>query len=88
MTVSGCLRVWEGHSGSWRIAARDNLGPGRLEVETDPGEAYPFSYTAGLRSQLDVAFRWSEQRDTTLLLWIGLEGPGRRGEEACRPSVG
>jgi hypothetical protein len=86
--LSGCMTIWEGHSGGWQISAWDALGEARLEATVRPGEPVLFSYAAGMRSQLNASFRWSEPRDTTLVLWIGLERPERQGEEACNPLAG
>lgn len=88
MTVSGCVQVWGGHTGTWDIEARDVMGTGRLAVSTAPGESVPFTYTSGMQSQLQVDVAWSEPRDTTLLLWVGLQRPGTTREEACEPKVG
>ena len=88
MSVSGCVQVWWGHSGAWDILARDALGEGLLEVHAQPGQPVVFSYAAGLRSQLEVDVRWSEPRDTTLLLWVGLDRPGRTKKDSCDPAFG
>lgn len=88
LTVAGCVQVWEGHSGEWQIEARDRLGDGRLEMSAAPGESVPFSYTAGLRSQLEVDFAWSEPRDTTLFLWVGLARPNQAASATCQPVDG
>jgi hypothetical protein len=85
---SGCMSIWDGHSGGWQITAWDALGDARLEATVQPGEPVLFTYAAGMRSQLNASFRWSEPRDTTLHLWIGLERPERQGEEACNPLTG
>ncbi|MDZ7778757.1 MAG: hypothetical protein U5R14_02325 [Gemmatimonadota bacterium] len=85
VTVAGCVHVWRGHSGRWDIDARDALGPGRLEVSADAGESVPFTYTAGMRSKLEIDFKWSEPRDTTLYLWVGLARPKQDPEETCEP---
>lgn len=88
VTLAGCLNVWGGHSGEWTIRARDPVNGGRLDATAVPGEGVPFSYRTGLRSLLDVEVRWSEPRDTTLLVWVGLEGVGRRNRDACAPAYG
>jgi hypothetical protein len=85
LTLNGCVAVWEGQSGNWHISARDELGGDRLEATVAPGDPVLFSYSPGTRSQLTVDFRWSESRDTTLYLWVGLELPERRGAAACIP---
>lgn len=85
LTLSGCVSVWEGHSGQWRIRARDTIGEDTLTVASTPGEGVRFSHEFGMRSKLEFDFEWSEPRDTTLFLWVGLDreddGPG----EACTP---
>ena len=85
LTLSGCVNVWAGHSGAWEITARDNVTDSVLEVSADPGVGVLFSHTFGMQAQLDFEFRWSEPRDTTLLLWVGL-GMGEEPESAsCQP---
>jgi hypothetical protein len=37
-----------------------------------------------VKAQLDFSFRWSEARDTTLAVWLGL-AVGRTQREACEP---
>jgi hypothetical protein len=39
-------------------------------------------------AQLDVKVRWSEPRDTTLLVWVGLDRPGRPKGDSCEPVYG
>jgi hypothetical protein len=75
LRLTGCTQVWGGHSGSWDIHARDLRGDGTIDVSLQPGEPMIFAYQAGTQSQLQVDVRWSEPRDTTLLLWIGVETP-------------
>jgi hypothetical protein len=87
LTLSGCMQVYAGHAGRWHIRARDALGEGRLDVSVAGGEHVPFRYRTGLRSQLSVEARWSEARDTTLLVWVGLEAPGRQ-RDVCAPIYG
>jgi hypothetical protein len=87
LTLAGCVQVWPGHSGEWTIQARDPVNGGHLDATAEPGQGVPFSYRTGMRSLLDVNVRWSEPRDTTLLLWVGLDGvPGR--SDACEPVYG
>lgn len=88
MTLRGCGQVYGAHTGRWAIQARDSLGGGRLDVEVEPGEPVEFSYTTGTVSQLAVEARWSEARDTTLLVWIGLETRDPRRPDACIPVYG
>ena len=87
LSLRGCAQVWGGHSGSWDIRARDLLGTGALDVSLRPGEPRSFAYQAGPQSRLQVDVRWSERRDTTLLLWVGLETPGLR-RDPCEPVYG
>ncbi len=87
-TLSGCVHVWGGHSGDWAIEARDALGTGSLSMNAGPGESQPFRYTAGMRSRLEIDFAWSEPRDTTLFLWVGLARPNQAPEETCEPAEG
>lgn len=85
LRISGCAQVWGGHSGEWDIQARDTQGSGRMHVRARVGQHVPFSYDTGILSQLSVAVRWSEPRDTTFLLWVGLDGPTHSGSAACEP---
>ncbi|MDH5589287.1 MAG: hypothetical protein OEZ65_09430 [Gemmatimonadota bacterium] len=86
LTLSGCVQVWGGHSGDWRIEARDTHGDGTLDLHLAPGESAPFSYRAGMSAQLEVRYQWSERRDTTLLLWVGLASQGSSEHDgACEP---
>lgn len=88
MTLRGCAQVYWAHSGRWAIQARDSLGGGSLDVEVEAGEPVEFSYATGQMSQLTVEARWSEARDTTLLVWIGLETRSSRGRDPCNPIYG
>lgn len=87
MTIVGCLNVWGGHSGEWEIRARDSVTDSTMVVRLEPGVGVPFTHTFGMTAQVDVDFRWSEPRDTTLLMWIGV-ALGRTTEEACQPVYG
>jgi hypothetical protein len=86
MTVSGCLQVWEGNTGRWRIRAHDMVTDSIIEASGVPGQGVKFSHEFGLRTQLDVEFIWSEPRDTTLLLWVGL-GDADLNPEVCTPKA-
>jgi hypothetical protein len=88
MTLRGCGQVYGGHTGRWAIQAWDSLGGGRLDVEVEPGEPVKFSHTTGTMSRLTVEARWSEARDTTLLVWIGLETRNPSRPDACVPVYG
>lgn len=85
MTLAGCINVWEGHSGEWEIKARDTIAEDTLEVESTPGEGVRFSHEFGLRSKLEFDFEWSEPRDTTLYLWVGLDREDHEPQESCTP---
>jgi len=87
LLLNGCVQVYPGMSGRWDLVARDELGEGRLEASVRGGESVPFTYQTGQRGQLRVDARWSEPRDTTLLLWVGL---GRKddGRDPCQPVYG
>jgi len=84
MSLSGCVNVWEGNTGRWRIRARDTLADATLETNSVPGQGVTFSHAFGLRSQLEVEFIWSEPRDTTLFLWVGL-GDAEGDPDVCVP---
>jgi len=86
MTLSGCINVWYGHSGLWSIEATDQLSDSTLVIDAEPGVVVPFSHTFGMQTKLDFDFRWSEPRDTTLMLWVGVDLDGEGGESAvCEP---
>ena len=84
LALEGCVTVWPGHSGTWTLEARDPLNDQEFDAVSNPGESARFSYQTGRRSVLDVRVRWSEQRDTTLHLWVGLDVPTSR-EDPCTP---
>lgn len=84
LTLTGCVRVWDGHSGRWEIRAHETVADTTLVTSSVPGEGVPFSHTFGLRSQIDVLIRWSEPRDTTLFLWVGIKGQDDE-RDACVP---
>ena len=87
LTLTGCVQVYAGHSGRWAIRAKDTLGDGHLEASVAGGESVAFHYRTGSRAQLDVEARWSEPRDTTLVVWVGLETPGQQ-RDVCEPIYG
>ncbi|HSG07887.1 MAG TPA: hypothetical protein VLA36_06005 [Longimicrobiales bacterium] len=87
LTLKGCMQVYAGQSGRWDIRARDPLGDGSLEAIVTGGERVPFRYVTGPRAQLSVEARWSEARDTTLVVWVGLETPGQQ-RDVCEPVYG
>lgn len=83
-TIRGCLEIWPGHTGEWDLRVSDTYGNGRLEARARPADDIPFVYSTGMMAQLDVEVEWSERRDTTLLVWVGLESP-RRERNPCEP---
>jgi hypothetical protein len=85
--LSGCVHVWEGHTGEWRISARDAIGQWLLQVTAKPGQGVRFEHEFGLRAQLEFEFQWSEPRETTLYLWVGLDREDDRPGEACTPKI-
>ncbi|MDH3272029.1 MAG: hypothetical protein OEN56_11885 [Gemmatimonadota bacterium] len=86
MTLSGCVHVWYGHSGQWTIEARDQITDSTLTITAEPGIGVPFSHRFGMQAKLDFEFHWSEPRDTTLMLWVGVDMDGEGGEPAvCNP---
>jgi hypothetical protein len=84
LTLTGCVRVWDGHSGRWEIHATETVADTTMIVTSSPGQGVPFSHTFGLRSQVEVDIMWSEPRDTTLFLWVGLKGANDE-RDACVP---
>ena len=66
------------------VRIEDTYGNGRLQTLARPAQDVPFTYDTGAWAQLDVNVRWSEPRDTTLVVWVGL---GRRSGERdpCEP---
>lgn len=86
LTLAGCLNVWPGHSGTWEIRAHESVADEVLEIDLLPGIGVRFAHTFGMLAQIDFDFRWSELRDTTLMLWIGLELGSEASEEACEPT--
>lgn len=86
MTLTGCVNVWHGHSGTWTIEARDRVSDATLVIDAEPGVSVPFSHTFGMQAKLDFDFRWSEPRDTTLVLWVGVDLDGEGGDPpVCDP---
>jgi hypothetical protein len=82
--VEGCLEIWPGHSGSWSLKVEDTFGNGSFEAEAQPSEDIPFTYEPGAFARLAVDVEWSEPRDTTLMVWVGLVMPsGER--DPCEP---
>jgi hypothetical protein len=87
LTLKGCVNVWPGHSGTWDIDARENVTQGHLHVSATPGIGQRFSHEFGMQAQIDFDFRWSEPRDTTLMLWVGVD-MGSDTIDACEPKYG
>jgi hypothetical protein len=86
LELTGCVRVWPGHTGRWELEAHDTRGGGSLRARSVAAdEPVPFVYETGSWAQLDVRVRWSEPRDTTLVLWIGLERRGSARADPCEP---
>ena len=84
--ITGCVNVWHGHSGSWQIEAHEKVLGSVLRIEAQPGLGVPFEHDFGMQAQVDVDFRWSENRDTTLMLWIGVSATGEISDSLCQPS--
>ena len=85
LAVDGCFQIWEGHSGTWAVKAQDTQGDSEIDVNTEPGEPVEFSYRAGFQAQLDVNIQWSEPRDTTLFMWVGLSAFTSGDRDVCQP---
>lgn len=85
LELDGCVRIWSGHSGSWDVRAEDTVTGRVLERSVVPGEPVRFSHATRSRARLRVDVRWSEPRDTTLLVWVGVQRAGREGGAACEP---
>lgn len=87
MTLDGCFQVWEGHSGTWTIRAKDLRGTTEIDVTVAPGEPVEFKYEGGLTAEIDLAIEWSEPRDTVMIAWVGLTAlAGEDGErDVCQP---
>ncbi len=90
MAFDGCVKIWERHSGSWTISARDAMGDARLDVTAAPGEPVRFDYKAGFQAQLEVDVEWSEPRDTTLFVWVGVSTAMNQDadRDICQPPPG
>ncbi len=88
LSLAGCVNVWYGHSGTWEIEARESVLGSVVRISAEPGIGEPFEHDFGMQAQVDIDFRWSEPRDTTLIMWIGLEVGGESGEESCAPDYG
>ena len=84
MSIDGCLHVWTGHSGKWTVRAKDTLGDETLDVVAEPGKPVRFDYKAGLQAQLELEVEWSEPRDTTLIMWVGVERAKKKKKEDAR----
>ena len=83
-TLDGCMEIWPGHSGTWRLRVSDAFGNGELEAEARPAQDIPFTYEPGPMARLAVDVEWSEPRDTTLLVWVGL-AMADRPRDPCEP---
>jgi hypothetical protein len=85
MSIAGCVNVWWGHSGTWEIRAHESVLGSNLKIDAVPGEGVPFEHDFGMTAQVDIEFEWSEPRDTTLMLWVGLDPTLKAPEETCEP---
>ena len=54
------------------------MGDDELDITAVPGAPVKFDYKAGFQAQLDVNIEWSEPRDTTLFMWVGLAVQGNQ----------
>lgn len=88
LSVAGCVNIWYGHSGTWEIEARERVLGSVLRIEAEPGIGVPFEHDFGMQAQVDIDFRWSEPRDTTLMLWVGLDLGGEGAASVCEPDYG
>ena len=88
MSVAGCVNVWWGHSGTWEIRAHESVLGSNLRIEAEPGRGVTFQHDFGMTAQVDVEVAWSEPRDTTLMLWIGVDPTLEAPEEVCEPYEG
>ncbi len=85
LSIAGCVNVWFGHSGTWEIEARERVLGSVLRIDATPGIGVPFEHDFGLQAQVDIDFHWSEARDTTLLLWVGIDRTGEGPASVCEP---
>ena len=85
MSLRGCLNVWPGHTGEWTIEAHETVMDETVRLEAEPGVGVPFEHTFGLRAQIDFDFTWSESRDTTLYLWVGVDLKNEGAQSVCEP---
>lgn len=88
LSIAGCVNVWYGHSGTWQIEARESVLGSVLRVTAQPGIGVPFDHDFGMQAQVDIDFRWSEPRDTTLMLWVGLDMARDGRVDPCEPDYG
>lgn len=56
-----------------------------VRIEAEPGLGVTSRHDFGMTAQVDVEVAWSEPRDTTLMLWIGVGPTLEAPEEACEP---
>ena len=87
LRLRGCMEIYFLHSGRWEIDIRDTYGNGGLQADVRPGEDIPFTYEPGAMAQLDISVRWSEPRDTSLTVWVGL-GSADGERDPCEPVYG
>ena len=82
--LQGCLEIWSGHTGEWSLRVEDMFGNGSLEVDATPAQDIRFSYAPGPLARLAVDVEWSERRDTTLLVWVGVASASA-DRDPCEP---
>ena len=88
LSLAGCVNVWYRHSGTWQIEAKESVLGSVLRLTAEPGIGVPFDHDFGMQAQVDIDFRWSEPRDTTLMLWVGLDMARDGGNDPCEPRYG
>lgn len=88
LSLAGCVNVWYGHSGTWDIEARESVLGSVVRLHAEPGIGVPFEHDFGMQAQVNIDFRWSEPRDTTLMLWVGLDLARDGSVDPCEPDYG
>ena len=94
VAVDGCFVVWRHHSGEWTVHAKDERSGQAIDTVAIPGSPVRFAYKAGFTARFSVEVEWSEPRDTTLFVWVGVsrarrgssdDGAEGDGEDICTP---